>query len=116
MIADIPTAVNPRLYTHQLLQLYQGQGGPVFDSRIKEAFTLTNWLGVTPSCKTICILDTCISAPISETTLSLLDDGHDLKPFDYPPADPSLLALLNVVMTDAASISTYVEELPSDDE
>ena len=112
----MPATINPCLYAHQSLQLYQGQGGPAFDSRIKEAFSLTNQLGVAPFCKTIHTLDACISAPIGETTLSLLDDGHDLEPFGYPPADPSLLALLDVVMTDAASTSTYVEELPSDDE
>ena len=85
-------------------------------SRIKEAFSLADQLGVTPSCKTIFTLDSRISAPIDETTLSLLDDGHDLEPFGYPPADPSLLALLDAVMTDAASTSTYVEKLPSEDE
>ena len=116
MIADMPAATDPRLYVHQSPQLYQGQGGPAFDSRIKEAFSLTNWLGVTPSCKTIRTLDACISAPIGETTLSLLDDGHDLEPFGYPPADPLPLTSLDVVMTDAASASAYVEELPSDDE
>ena len=69
MITDMPATVDPRLYAHQSLQLYQGQGGPAFDSRIKEAFSLTDWLGITPSCETIHTLDTCISAPISETTL-----------------------------------------------
>ena len=96
MIADMPTAVDPRLYAHQLLQLYQGQEGPAFDSRIKEAFSLADRLRVTPSCETICTLDAPISAPIGETTLSLLDDGHDLEPFGYPPADPSPLALLEM--------------------
>ena len=115
MIADTPTAVDPRLYAHQSLQLYQGQGGPAFDSRIKKAFSLADQLEVTPSCETICTLDACISAPISETTLSLLDDGHDLEPFDYPPADLLLLTSLDTVMTDATSTSAYVEELPSED-
>ena len=115
MIADMPAAINPHLYAHQSPQLYQGQGGPAFDSRIKEAFSLTDQLGVAPFCKTICTLDTHISAPISETTLSLLDDGHDLEPFGYPLADPSLLALLDAVMTNAASTPTYVKELPSED-
>ena len=116
MIADMPTTVNPHLYAHQSLQPYQGQGGPAFNSRIKEAFSLTDQLGVTPSCETICTLDAHISAPIGKTTLFLLDDGHGLEPFDYPPADPLLLALLDAVMTDATSTSAYVEELPSDDE
>ena len=115
MIAGMPAAVDPHLYAHQLLQLYQGQGGPAFDSRIKEAFSLTDWLGVTPSCEIICTLDTHISVPIGETTLSLLDDGHDLEPFGYLPADPLLLASLDAVMTDAASTSTHVKELPSED-
>ena len=88
MITDTPTATDPHLYVHQLPQLYQGQGGPAFDSRIKEAFSLADQLGVTPSCKTIRTLDARISAPIDETILSLLDDGHDLEPFGYPPADP----------------------------
>ena len=116
MIADMPTAVDPCLYAHQSLQLYQGQGSPAFDSRIKEAFSLTDRLSVTPSCETIHTLDTHISAPIGETTLFLLDDGHDLEPFGYPPADPSPLASLDMVMTDTTSTSAYVEELPSDDE
>ena len=116
MIADMPAAVDPRLYAHQSPQLYQGQGGPAFDSRIKEAFSLADQLGVTPSCKTICTLDIRISAPLGETTLSLLDDGHDLEPFGYPLADLLLLASLDAVMTDATSTSAYVEELPSDDE
>ena len=116
MVADTPAAIDPHLYAHQLLQLYQGQGGPAFDSRIKEAFSLTAWLGVIPSCETICTLNTRISAPISESTLSLLDDGHDLEPFGYPPADLSPLTSLDAVVTDAASTSAYVEELPSDDE
>ena len=116
MIADTPATVDPRLYAHQSPQLYQGQGGPAFDSRIKEAFSLTNQLGVAPFCKTIHTLDACISAPISETTFSLLDDGHDLEPFGYPPADLSLLTSLEAVMTDAASTSAYVKELPSEDE
>ena len=63
MIADTPTAVDPCFYAHQLLQLYQGQGGPVFDSRIKEAFTLADQLEVIPSCKTIFTLNAHISAP-----------------------------------------------------
>ena len=96
--------------------MYQGQGGPAFNSRIKEAFIPTDQLDVTPSCETIRTLDAHISTPISETTLSLLNDGHDLEPFDYPPADPSPLASLDAVMTDAASTSAYVEKLPSDDE
>ena len=116
IIADMPTAIDPCLYAHQLPQLYQGQGGPAFDSRIKEAFSLADQLGVTPSCKIIRTLDACISAPIGETTLSLLNNGHDLEPFGYPPADLFPLAPLDVVMTDATSTSTYVEELPSEDE
>ena len=90
MIADTPATIDPHLYAHQSPQLYQGQGGQAFDSRIKEAFSLADWLRVTPSCETICTLDAHISAPIGETTLSLLDDGHDLEPFGYPPADCSL--------------------------
>ena len=39
-----------------------------------------------------------------------------LEPFGYPPADLLPLALLDAVMTDAASTSAHVEELPSDDE
>ena len=61
MITDMLAAVDPCLYTHQSPQLYQGQGGPAFDLRIKGAFSLTDWLGVTPFCKTICTLDACIS-------------------------------------------------------
>ena len=74
MIADMPAAVDPCLYAHQLPQLYQGQKGPAFDSRIKEVFSLVDWLGITPSCETICTLDMCISAPIGETTLFLMDN------------------------------------------
>ena len=81
IITDMPAAVDPCLYAHQSPQLYQGQGGPAFDSRIKEAFSLADWLGVTPSCKTICTLDARISTPIGVITLSLMDDGHDLEPF-----------------------------------
>ena len=84
--------------------------------KVKETFTLTDWLGVTPSCKTIHTLSACISTPIGETTLSLMDDVHDLEPFDYLPADPSLLTLVNAVITDTTSTSAYIEELPSDDE
>ena len=116
MITDMPVTANTYLYAHQSPQLYQRQGGPAFDSRIKEAFSLADQLGVTPSCKTIHTLDAHISAPIGKTTLSLLDDGYELEPFSYPPADLSLLALLEAVMTDATSTSAYVEELPSDDE
>ena len=43
-----------------------------------------------------------------------MDDSHDLEPFGYPPADPSSLTLLDMIMTDAASTSTYIEELPSE--
>ena len=75
MIADMPAAVDPCLYAHQSPQLYQGQEGPAFDSRIKEAFSLVDWLGITPSCETICTLDMCISAPTDKTTLFLMDDG-----------------------------------------
>ena len=100
MIADTPAAIDSHLYAHQSPQLYQGQGGPAFDSRIKEAFTLADWLGVTPSCKAICTLDTRISTPIGETTLSLMDDGHDLEPFGYPPADLLPILSLDTVMDD----------------
>ena len=97
MITDTPATVDPHLFAHQSLQLYQGQGGPAFDSRIKEAFSLADQLRVTPSCKTIRTLNAPISAPIGETTLSLLNDGHDLEPFGYPPADPSPLASLKML-------------------
>ena len=115
MIADMPTAVNPHLYAHQLLQLYQGQGGPAFDSRIKETFSLADWLGVTPSCKTIHTLDAPISASISETTLSLMDDSHDLEPFGYPPGDLLPIPSLDTVVADASSTTTYLVELSSDE-
>ena len=116
MITNTPTATDPRLYAHQSPQLYQGQGGPAFDSRIKEAFSLADWLGVTPSCETICTLDACISAPIGETTLSLLNDGHDLEPFGYPPADLPPVPSLDTVMADASSTATYLAELSTDEE
>ena len=115
MITDMSTAVDPRLYAHQSLQLYQEQGGPAFDSRIKEAFSLADWLGVTPSCKTIHTLDVCISAPINETTLSLMNDGHDLEPFGYPPADLLPVPSLDAVMADASPTTTYLVELSSDE-
>ena len=116
IITDMPAAADPCLYAHQLLQLYQGQGGPAFDSRIKEAFSLTDWLGVTPSCETIHTLDAHISTPIGETTLSLSDDGHDLEPFGYPPADPPPVPSLDTVMADASSTAAYLVELSSDEE
>ena len=116
MITDTPTATDPRLYAHQLPQLYQGQGGLAFDSRIKEAFSLADRLGVTPSCETIRTLDAHISAPIGETTLSLLDDGHDLEPFGYPPADPPPIPSLDTVMADASSTTAYLAELSTDEE
>ena len=116
MITNMPTAINPCLYAHQLPQLYQGQGGPAFDSRIKEAFSLTDWLRVTPSCKTIHTLDMCISASISETTLSLMDDGHDLEPFGYPPANLLPVPSLDAVMADVSFTTTYLVELSTDEE
>ena len=116
IIADMPAAVNPRLYAHQLLQLYQGQGGPAFDSRIKEAFALADQLGVIPSCKTIHTLDVCISAPINETTLSLMNDGHDLEPFGYPPANLLPVPSLDAVMADVSFTTAYLAELFSDKE
>ena len=116
IIANMPTATDPRLYAHQSPQLYQGQGGPAFDSRIKEAFSLTDWLGVTPSCETIHTLDARISAPIGETTLSLLDDGHDLEPFGYPPADLPPVPSLDTVMADTSSTAAYLAELSTDEE
>ena len=116
MITDTPAATDPCLYAHQSLQLYQGQGGPAFDSRIKEAFSLADRLGVTPSCETIRTLDTRISAPIGETTLSLLNDGHDLEPFGYPPADPPPIPSLDTVMADAFSTTAYLVELSTDEE
>ena len=116
MIADTPTTTDPCLYVHQSPQLYQGQGGPAFDSRIKEAFSLADRLGVMPSCETICTLDAHISAPIGETTLSLLDNGHDLEPFGYPPADPPPVPSLDTVMADASFTATYLAELSTDEE
>ena len=116
IITDMPAAADPCLYAHQLLQLYQGQGGPAFDSRIKEAFSLTDWLGVTPSCETIHTLDAHISTPIGETTLSLSDDGHDLEPFGYPPADPPPVPSFDTVMADASSTTAYLAELSTDEE
>ena len=113
-IVNMPTATC--LYAHQSPQLYQGQGGPAFDSRIKEAFSLADWLGVTPSCETICTLDAHISAPIGETTLSSLDDGHDLEPFGYPPADPPPIPSLDTVMADTSSTAAYLAELSTDEE
>ena len=95
MITDTPATVNSRLYAHQSPQLYQGQGGPAFDSRIKEAFSLTDWLGVAPSCETIYTLDACISTPIAD-----------------PPPIPSL----NTVMADMSSTTTYLAELSTNDE
>ena len=83
--------------------------------RIKEAFSLADQLGVTPCCKIICTLDAHISAPIGETTLSLLDDGHDLEPFGYPPADPPSIPSLDTVMADVSSIAAYLTELLSDE-
>ena len=116
MITDMPATVDPPLYAHQSLQLYQGQGGPAFDSRIKEAFSLTDWLGITPSCETIHTLDTCISAPIGKTTLLLMDDGHDLESFGYPPADLLPIPSLDAVMADMSSTATYLAELSYDEE
>ena len=116
MITDMPTATDPRLYAHQLPQLYQGQGGPAFDSRIKKAFSLADQLGVIPSCETICTLDAHISAPIGETTLSLLDDGHDLEPFGYSPADPLPIPSLDAVMANVSSTAAYLAELSTDEE
>ena len=116
MIADTPTAADPCLYAHQLLQLYQGQGGPAFDSRIKEAFSLTDQLGVIPFCKTIRTLDACISTPIGETTLFLWDDGHDLEPFGYPPADLPPIPSLDTVMADTSSTTACLAELSTDEE
>ena len=116
MITDTPTVINPCLYAHQLPQLYQGQGGPAFDSRIKEAFSLADQLGVTPSCETICTLDARLSAPIGETTLFLLDDGHDLEPFGYPLADLPPVPSLDAVMADMSSTAAYLVELSSGDE
>ena len=116
MITNTPAATDPCLYAHQSPQLYQGQGGPAFDSRIKEAFSLTDWLGVTPSCKTIHTLDAHISAPIGETTFSLLDDGHDLEPFGYPPADLPPVPSLDTVMADTSSTAAYLVELSTDEE
>ena len=115
MIADMPTAADPHLYAHQSPQLCQGQGGPAFDSRIKEAFSLADRLRITSSCKTICTLDACISTPIGKTTLSLLDDGHDLEPFGYPPADPPPVPSLDAVMADMSSTTAYLAELSSDE-
>ena len=112
----MPTTVGPCLYAHQLPQLYQGQGGPAFDSRIKEAFILTDQLGVTPSCKTIYTLNACISAPIGETTLSLIDNGQDLEPFGYPPADLPPILSLDAVMADMSSTAASLAELSSDKE
>ena len=115
MITNMPAATDPHLYAHQSLQLYQGQGGPAFDSRIKEAFSLTDWLGVIPSCETICTLDARISAPIGETTLSLLNDGHNLEPFGYPPADLPPIPSLDTVMANTSSTTTYLVELSTDE-
>ena len=61
-------------------------------------------------------MDACISTPIDETTLSLLDDGHDLEPFGYPPADPLPIPSLHAVMADASFTTTYLVELSSDEE
>ena len=60
--------------------------------------------------------DMCISAPICETTLSLMDNGHDLEPFGYPPADPLPVPSLDAVMANASSTAAYLAELPSDEE
>ena len=57
-----------------------------------------------------------ISAPISETTLSLMDDGHDLEPFGYPPADLLPILSLDAVMADTSSTATYLMELSTDKE
>ena len=116
MIADTPTAVDPCLYALQSPQLYQGQGGPAFDSRIKEALSLANQLGVTPSCETIHTLNACISAPISETTLLLMDDGHDLESFGYPSADLPPILFLDAVMADVSSTAAYLAELSFNEE
>ena len=40
-------------------------------------------------------LNTCISAPAGEETISLLDDGHDIEAFGFSPAAPFLLDCLN---------------------
>ena len=61
-------------------------------------------------------MDAHISAPIGETTLSLLDDGHDLEPFGYPPADPPPVPSLDTVMADASSTAAYLVELSTDEE
>ena len=116
MITDMPTAIDSHLYAHQLPQLYQEQGGPAFDSRIKETFSLADRLGVTPSCETIHTLDAHISTPIGETTLSLMDDGHDLKPFGYSPADPLPIPSLDTVMANISSTTACLAELSSDEE
>ena len=45
-----------------------------------------------------------------------MDDGHDLEPFDYPPADPPPIPSLDTVMADASSTATYLAELSTDEE
>ena len=61
-------------------------------------------------------MDTCISTPIGETILSLLDDGHDLEPFGYPPANPPPVPSLDTVMADTSSTTAYLAELSIDEE
>ena len=45
-----------------------------------------------------------------------MDDGHDLEPFDYPPADPLPIPSLNAVMADTSSTATYLVKLSTDEE
>ena len=56
-------------------------------------------LGEVPTIEMVHCLDPisqcCISAPAGEETISLLDDGHDIEAFGFPPAAPLLLDHLN---------------------
>ena len=79
--------------------------GPPAFSQMQHSISLAHCLGEVPTIETVCRLDPIanrgldlnmhIFAPAGEETISLLDDGHDIEAFGFPPAAPSLLDHLN---------------------
>ena len=97
---------------------------------MQHSISLAHHLGEVPTIETVCCLDpitnrgldlnTRISAPAGEETISLLDDGHDIEAFGFPPAAPSLLDCLNDIEgpsiievddEDCVSLGSHAEDM-----
>ena len=77
---------DPRLLAHRPASLYQGQGGPAADPRIKQAFSLTKRLDIHPSYETIRSLDATITTTTTIKDMDVMPNTFNM--LELSPGSP----------------------------